>query len=109
VTSLAWEPLHAGEACERLASSSKDGTVRIWNVRTGKCLAELAQHTGSVECCKWGGEGLLYTASRDRTIKVRGCWGFDLFWGGDRGYMCALIVWFAYDGPLDWSSSSPSG
>jgi ribosome assembly protein 4 len=23
-----------------------------------------------VECLKWGGEGLLYSASRDRTIKV---------------------------------------
>jgi WD40 repeat protein len=27
-------------------------------------------HADSVECVKWGGEGLLYSASRDRTIMV---------------------------------------
>jgi ribosome assembly protein 4 len=27
-------------------------------------------HMDSVESCKWGGQGLLYSASRDRTIKV---------------------------------------
>jgi ribosome assembly protein 4 len=27
-------------------------------------------HSDSVESVKWGGAGLLYTASRDRTIKV---------------------------------------
>lgn len=71
VTALTWEPLHLNKgAGERLASSSKDGTVRVWNARTGQCLAVLSQHTASIECCKWGGEGLLYTASRDRSIKV---------------------------------------
>ncbi|RHY65489.1 hypothetical protein DYB30_006864, partial [Aphanomyces astaci] len=45
-------------ACERFASSSKDGSIKIWNARTGR------------QCLKWGGEGLLYSASRDRTIKV---------------------------------------
>eukprot|EP00953_Heterococcus_sp_UTEX-ZZ885_P004072 2698-Heterococcus_DN1.PRE.4 len=86
-------------ACERLASSSKDGLVKysgtlydkynateyahtyklviamsvytqIWNVRTGRCEVTLSGHADSVECVKWGGEGLLYTASRDRTIMV---------------------------------------
>lgn len=71
VTSLAWEPMHLNKgSCERLASSSKDATVRVWNVRTMAVLVTLSQHTASIECCRWGGEGLLYTASRDRTIKV---------------------------------------
>ena len=30
----------------------------------------LSGHTHCVTCVKWGGEGLLYTASQDRTIKV---------------------------------------
>ena len=71
ITSLAWEPLHAAKgACERLVTAGKDGTAKIWNVRTRKHLITLSGHVDSVECVKWGGENLLYTASRDRTIKV---------------------------------------
>ena len=44
--------------------------MKIWNVRTKRCEATLSGHLDSVESVKWGGEGLIYTASRDRTIKV---------------------------------------
>ena len=116
VTSLAFEPLHADPTCTRLASSSKDHTVRqsqpgrctycsgllihthyrliaqisccpiffrltavlvqikVWNLRTGACETTISGHTDSVECVRWGGVGLLYTCSRDRTIKV---WAID--------------------------------
>ena len=30
----------------------------------------LSGHTQSVTCVKWGGEGLIFSASQDRTIKV---------------------------------------
>ena len=30
----------------------------------------LTSHTMSVKCLKWGGSGLIYSASQDRTIKV---------------------------------------
>lgn len=72
ITSVSWEPMHrtpAG-ACERLVSASKDSRIKLWNARTGTCLATISGHTDSVESVKWGGEGLLYSASRDRTIKV---------------------------------------
>ncbi len=52
------------------ASGSKDSRVIIWNVRTGHCEVTLSGHTDSVESVVWGGEGLLYSGSRDRTIKV---------------------------------------
>ncbi|KAK0525181.1 ribosome assembly [Tilletia horrida] len=78
VTSLAWEPLHLLEdrnehltAYPRLASSSKDGTVRVWSLSpTRRCEAVLGGHTASVNVVRWGGEGLLYTASSDRSVRV---------------------------------------
>ncbi|KAL3791586.1 hypothetical protein ACHAW5_009970 [Stephanodiscus triporus] len=79
ITGLAWEPMHSSSSsspggpngmCERLVTSSKDGLAKVWNVRTRRCEATLSGHLDGVECVKWGGEGLIYTASRDRTIKV---------------------------------------
>jgi ribosome assembly protein 4 len=73
--------LHRNGAGERLASSSKDKDVRVWNVRTGLVEMVLHGHTDSVEALKWGGVGLLYSASRDRTIKV---WGVEAGAEGQR-------------------------
>jgi ribosome assembly protein 4 len=73
ITGLAWEPMHSSSregTCERLVTSSKDSLAKIWNVRTKRCEATLAGHLDSIESVKWGGEGFIYTASRDRTIKV---------------------------------------
>jgi ribosome assembly protein 4 len=71
ISSLAWEPLHLNQGRgERLITASKDGTCKIWNVRTRQPLITLSGHTDAIEAVKWGGEGFIYTASRDRTIKV---------------------------------------
>lgn len=70
ITSLAWEPIHLNAGNPRLASSSKDGTVRVWNPSTRLCQYALGGHTASVNVVRWGGRGLLYTASSDRTVKV---------------------------------------
>ena len=35
-----------------------------------RCEASLSGHSDAVECVRWGGSGLVYTASRDRTIIV---------------------------------------
>lgn len=56
--------------CRYLASSSKDGSLRIWDTVLGRCEKILTGHTQSVTCVKWGGDGLLYTSSQDRTVKV---------------------------------------
>jgi ribosome assembly protein 4 len=70
VTSLVWEPHHLNAACNRFASSSKDHTVKIWNATTRRMVCSISGHTDSVECVRWGGSGLIYTCSRDRTIRV---------------------------------------
>lgn len=57
--------------CRKLASSSKDGDVRIWDTVTGHTVLSLTGHSKAVTCVKWGGTGLIYTSSQDRTIKVQ--------------------------------------
>jgi ribosome assembly protein 4 len=70
VSALAWEPQHLNASCRRLASSSSDGTVRVWDVVKKQLEFSMAQHTAPVMCVKWAGDGLIYSASRDKTIKV---------------------------------------
>jgi len=72
VNHLAWEPFHSADPAtgSRLASASKDGTVRIWQRVNGLCVGTLCGHSSSVTSIKWGGEGLLYSGSQDRSVKV---------------------------------------
>ena len=71
ITGIAWEPFHLNDGkCERLVSSGADGIAKIWNTRTKSVVFSLSGHTGSVKCCKWGGEGYVYTCSSDRTVRV---------------------------------------
>src|SRR5262249_46290497 len=41
----------------RLASASFDGTVRVWEVATGKVLLTLKGHTGDVWAVAWSADG----------------------------------------------------
>ncbi|KAG7280194.1 hypothetical protein CRUP_037555, partial [Coryphaenoides rupestris] len=70
ITWLCWEPLHLNPECRYLASSSKDGSVRIWDTLLCRTDKILTGHTQAVTCVKWGGDGLLYSSSQDRTVKV---------------------------------------
>lgn len=71
VTNIAWEPYHLWrDGTPRLASASKDATVRIWIVDNGTIEHVLSGHKSSVSCVKWGGLGQIYTASHDKTVKV---------------------------------------
>lgn len=80
----------------RLATGSKDGTVRVWDARRGRrCLATLSGHRLAVTSVVWGGgggagsggsgggenggdddgaaeesDGRIFSASRDGTIRV---------------------------------------
>jgi len=87
ITWLVWEPLHLNPQCRKLASSSKDGDVRIWDVMLGACLINLSGHTQGVMCIRWGGTGLIYSASQDRTVKV---------WRSEDGILCRTLQGHAH-------------
>jgi len=71
VRSLAWEPFHLqAPGRPRLASASKDATVRIWDVVPKRIETVLSGHKGSVSCVRWGGTGQIYTSSQDKTVKI---------------------------------------
>ena len=71
VRSLAWEPYHLQSHNQpRLASASKDCTVRIWDTVTRRIENVLSGHKGSISCVRWGGLGRIYTSSQDKTIKI---------------------------------------
>lgn len=44
--------------------------MRVWNAKTRKLDFTLGGHTASVNVVRWGGEGVIYTASSDRTVKL---------------------------------------
>ena len=57
-----------------LFSGSDDRTIKIWNLKTGKCEKTLHGHTGKVSCLAIDKvNNLLFSGSMDRTIKV---WNF---------------------------------
>ncbi|KAG5879662.1 hypothetical protein JTB14_021465 [Gonioctena quinquepunctata] len=88
ITSLSWEPYHKNPECRLLASSSKDGDVRIWDSVLCQTVLTISGHTKCVTVVKWGGSGLIYTASQDRTVKV---------WRATDGVLCRTL-----DGHAHW-------
>jgi ribosome assembly protein 4 len=84
VTAIEWEPLHLMYKIGRMrfASSSGDGTVRIWNAKTGDVELVLSGHTKCVTAIRWGGAGFIYSASEDRTIKV---------WNAEKGILVRTL------------------
>lgn len=72
ITSLCWEPLHLVKAGDnpRLASASKDGTIKVWDSSSRLCSMTMSGHTNSVSCIKWSGNNIIYSGSHDKTIKA---------------------------------------
>lgn len=70
ISSIVWEPIHANGTCRRVASSSGDGDIRIWDIIKSQCITVFSGHTKEIWCIKWGHNNMIYSASKDTTIKV---------------------------------------
>ncbi len=68
VTAISWEPMHSNASCDRLVTASKDATLRVWKGQLAQFT--LSGHSAAVTCVSWGGEGVIYSGSQDRTIKA---------------------------------------
>ncbi|CAG9466953.1 unnamed protein product [Pedinophyceae sp. YPF-701] len=79
IMGMAWEPAHLAWPCRRLATAGQDGSVRVWNAVRRQSEFVMSQHTRAVSCVRWGGDGLIYSASRDGSIKA---------WDGKDGKLC---------------------
>lgn len=87
INCLSWEPYHLNVECRRLASAGSDGDVRVWDVLLGQCVRTFSGHTGAVTAVRWGGTGLLFTSSKDRTIKM---------WRAEDGVLCRTLTGHAH-------------
>ncbi|WP_433936853.1 TIR domain-containing protein [Sorangium cellulosum] len=56
---------------QRIVSASADGTLKIWDLATGKLLSTLEGHSGGVTACALSPDGqCIVSASGDTTLKV---------------------------------------
>jgi WD40 repeat protein len=61
----------ADRSCQRLASSSTDQTIKLWDLATGECLQTLTGHHACVWSVAFAPEGTqLASAAEDNTIKL---------------------------------------
>jgi ribosome assembly protein 4 len=54
----------------RLASSSKDTTIKVWDTIQHRPIFTLSGHTAAVTCLRWGGKNWIYSGSQDKSIRI---------------------------------------
>ena len=83
----------------RIITGSRDRTIKVWSLKTGRCLATFAGHRGSVLCLKFDRDwdildddcmdvdnaprkGFMVSGSSDCTVCVWDLWAVPT-WGGE--------------------------
>src|SRR5271169_709299 len=69
VRDLAENRVNGREDC-RLASSSKDTTIKVWDTIQHRPIFTLSGHTAAVTCLRWGGKNWIYSGSQDKSIRI---------------------------------------
>jgi tricorn protease-like protein len=101
VMSLSFSPAHA-----RLATSSRDGTIKIWDLASAKLDRTLQQHTDDVYCVTYSPDGaLLASGSGDKTIRIWDAKTFDVIRTLDGHTEVVRWVSFSPDGKTLASAS----
>ena len=62
------------EKTEKLASGSRDNSIKIWNVDSGECIRTLSGHSNIVTSLQLLSNNKLASGSRDNSIKI---WNVD--------------------------------
>lgn len=54
----------------KVMSCGSDGTLRLWNYQTGRCLRMFEGHRGPVACVAWGMPNVAASGGLDGTVRV---------------------------------------
>jgi len=54
----------------RIASASKDTTIKVWDIISHRPIFTLSGHTAAVTCLRWGGKNWLYSGSQDKSVRI---------------------------------------
>eukprot|EP01031_Cornospumella_fuschlensis_P026053 gene26053-31456_t len=85
--------------CGRIASSSSDGVVKVWNATAGECLQTLRGHAGGVKTMATSADGhLVVSGGRDTTIRV---------WNVESG-ACSVVL-HGHTAPVETVAVSSDG
>lgn len=73
-----------------LRSGSCDGTVRVWEVSSGECVAVLQGHTDYVINVQFD-DDIIASASFDKTVKVPWWLGLAFEYRKTMAYVCSRV------------------